>query len=47
VWTEEDVTSLWTESARYEPAMGDDERQSLLADWRRALQRSGRWVTAD
>jgi glycerol kinase len=43
-WTEDDVKSLWTESKRYEPTLGDDERQSLLSDWRRALQRSGRWV---
>jgi glycerol kinase len=47
VWTEEDVKSLWTESKRYEPTMGDDQRQSLLADWRRALQRAGRWVIPD
>jgi glycerol kinase len=47
VWTEDDVKSLWTESKRYEPKMGEDERQSLLSDWRRALQRSGRWVIPD
>jgi glycerol kinase len=46
-WTEEDVKSLWTESKRYEPNMNDDQRQSLLSDWRRALQRSGRWVIPD
>jgi glycerol kinase len=43
-WTEQDVTGLWTEDARYEPTMGEDERQSLLADWQRALQRAGGWV---
>ncbi|HET6509626.1 MAG TPA: glycerol kinase GlpK [Baekduia sp.] len=47
LWTEDDVRSLWTESKRYEPKMGDDQRQSLLSDWRRALQRSGRWVIPD
>ena len=47
VWTEDDVRGLWTESRRYEPAMADDRRQALLADWRRALQRAGRWVTPD
>jgi glycerol kinase len=41
------VKSLWTESKRYEPRMNDDQRQSLLSDWRRALQRSGRWVIPD
>jgi glycerol kinase len=47
VWTEEDVKGLWTESSRYEPTMADDQRQALLADWRRALQRAGRWVIPD
>jgi glycerol kinase len=46
-WTEDDVRSLWTESVRYEPTMDDDQRQGLLADWRRALQRAGRWVIPD
>jgi glycerol kinase len=46
-WTEDDVKGLWTESIRYEPKMGDDQRQSLLADWRRALDRARHWVTPD
>jgi glycerol kinase len=46
-WTEDDVKSLWTESKRYEPGKSDDERQALLSDWRRALQRAGRWVIPD
>jgi glycerol kinase len=46
-WTEDDVKSLWTESVRYEPKMGDDQRQSLLADWQRALDRARHWVTPD
>jgi glycerol kinase len=47
LWTEDEVKGLWTESKRYEPTMSDDQRQSLLSDWRRALQRSGRWVIPD
>jgi glycerol kinase len=47
LWTEADVKGLWTESVRYEPQMGDDQRQSLLADWRRALDRARHWVTPD
>jgi glycerol kinase len=46
-WTEDEVKELWTESKRYEPTMSDDQRQSLLSDWRRALQRAGRWVIPD
>jgi glycerol kinase len=47
LWTESDVREMWTENRRYEPDMSDDERQSLLADWRRALERSRRWVVSD
>ena len=31
---------MWREAARYEPRMGADERESLLADWRRAARAS-------
>ena len=43
-WTEEQVRDMWTEGARYEPDMSEDQRHSLLAEWRRALQRAGHWV---
>ena len=44
LWTQADVRSMWTERARYEPNMSEDERRHLLADWQRAVQRSQRWV---
>jgi glycerol kinase len=47
LWTEDDTRAMWTEAARYEPRMSDDERQTLLADWRRALERSRRWVLTE
>jgi glycerol kinase len=37
-WTEADVRSMWTEAARYEPSMGEDQRQELMAGWRRAVE---------
>jgi glycerol kinase len=43
-WTLEQVGSLWREAARYEPAMGDDERLSLLAGWRKAVERAKGWA---
>ena len=43
-WSEAEVGQMWREAARYEPRMGDDERESLLADWRRALERSRGWA---
>jgi glycerol kinase len=43
-WTLEQVGEMWREAARYEPAMGAGEREELLGDWRRALQRSRGWA---
>jgi glycerol kinase len=43
-WTREQVGEMWREAARYEPAMSEDERVSLLADWRRALERAKGWA---
>src|SRR6185437_10216368 len=39
-WSGEQVGEMWREAARYEPRIGEDERQSLLAEWHRALERS-------
>jgi glycerol kinase len=35
---------MWREAARYEPAMGAGEREALLGEWRRALERSRGWA---
>jgi glycerol kinase len=43
-WSLDQVGEMWRQAARYEPRMGTDERESLLADWRRALQRSRAWA---
>jgi glycerol kinase len=39
-WSEEDVRGMWRQAARYEPSMGEDERETLLAGWARALERA-------
>ena len=44
VWTTDEVGRMWREAARYEPRMGEGERAALLADWRRALERSRGWA---
>jgi glycerol kinase len=44
VWTLDQVASSWRERARYEPTMSTDERDGLLAEWRRALERSRGWA---
>jgi glycerol kinase len=44
LWTVEQVGEMWREAARYEPRMGEGERESLLAEWHRALERSRDWA---
>jgi glycerol kinase len=44
VWSRDQVGEMWREAARYEPRMGADEREALLAQWRRALERSRDWA---
>ena len=44
VWTLEQVGEMWREADRYEPRMEEAQRQLLLADWRRALERSRGWA---
>ncbi len=45
-WTLDEVGEKWREEARYEPQMPADERDSLLAGWRRAVERSRGWASA-
>ncbi|CAN5176458.1 glycerol kinase GlpK [soil metagenome] len=42
-----DAAERWREGARYEPSMGEDERESLLTDWHRALERSRDWADSE
>jgi glycerol kinase len=37
------VEALWREAARFEPRMSEDQRQSLLESWRRAVERAKGW----
>jgi glycerol kinase len=39
------IAGIVSEEARYEPRMGQDERESLLAGWHRALERAGGWAS--
>jgi glycerol kinase len=43
LWSEADTRSMWKEAARYEPTMSEDEREELLGEWRRAVERSRGW----
>ncbi|MEJ2292910.1 MAG: FGGY-family carbohydrate kinase, partial [Deinococcales bacterium] len=42
----EELAGHWTVERRFEPAMDDRRRAALLHDWRRALERAGKWVEA-
>ncbi|HEX5526670.1 MAG TPA: glycerol kinase GlpK [Solirubrobacterales bacterium] len=44
VWTAEQVGEMWREADRYEPRMEAAQREQLLADWHRALERSRGWA---
>ena len=46
-WTLDQVGAGWRQRARYEPAIDDAERERLMAEWRRAVERSREWVTAE
>jgi glycerol kinase len=46
LWDVKRVQRMWREADRYEPRMGADERESLLADWHRALERAKGWERA-
>jgi glycerol kinase len=46
LWTIDDVSRSWRGRRRFEPSMGDDERQTLLHSWRRALDRARGWEEA-
>jgi glycerol kinase len=43
-WSAPQVEEMWRPAARYEPRMGEAEREGLLAEWRRAVERSRGWA---
>ena len=38
------AAELWREDARFEPRMTGAQRQTLMRDWRRAVERSRNWI---
>jgi glycerol kinase len=39
-WSEADVAAMWRQAARYEPSMPKDRRETLLGEWRAAVERA-------
>jgi glycerol kinase len=46
LWTIDQVARSWRERRRFEPRISADERESLLHDWRRAVDRARGWIEA-
>ncbi len=40
----ENINSIWKLNKRYIPLMGDDERNTLIVKWKKAVQRSMKWI---
>ena len=43
-WTLDEITEMWQLEKTFEPKMGDDERETLLYKWHKAVERSKNWV---
>jgi glycerol kinase len=43
-WTVDQVREMWREAARYEPTMGEAEREDLVGRWREAVVRARGWA---
>ncbi|OGN91087.1 MAG: glycerol kinase [Chloroflexi bacterium RBG_13_46_14] len=39
-----DISKKWRASVTYEPAMSDDQRNELYAEWKRAVERAKGWI---
>ena len=46
LWDAEQVEAMWRPASRYEPAMSEDARETLLSEWRRAVDRAKGWALA-
>jgi glycerol kinase len=47
VWTLDQIARTWKARRRFEPTMREDEREALLRDWHRAVERARGWARED
>jgi glycerol kinase len=47
LWDAGEVGEMWRQAARYEPRLDAAEREALLADWHRALERARGWAAPE
>jgi glycerol kinase len=45
VWEGDQIRAMWRQAARFEPRMEEADRDALMAEWRRALERSRGWAS--
>ena len=46
-WQDEaEIASLWRAERRFEPSMPAEQRDALLGNWQRAVQRALHWADA-
>jgi glycerol kinase len=45
LWSPGELGRRWRAARRFEPTMSEDQRQSLYADWLRAVERSRSWAS--
>ena len=43
-WSPEQIAGMWKPGHAFEPRMGRDQAETLLAEWHRAVERSRDWV---
>jgi glycerol kinase len=46
IWDPAEVEAMWRQKARYEPRIGAEERDAMLAGWHRAVERAKGWAAA-
>ncbi|MDQ2676444.1 MAG: glycerol kinase GlpK [Actinomycetota bacterium] len=47
VWERQEIAERWREAERYEPRMSADERETLLDEWHRAVERARGWASSE
>ena len=45
LWQRTDLATRWLCARRYEPSMGEDQREGLYHDWLRAVERAKGWAS--
>jgi glycerol kinase len=47
LWSQQQVGEMWRQAARYDPRMEEAQRERLLGDWRRAVERAKGWAASE